>query len=259
MTDPLTALRASPATSGLFLDFDGTLSDIVEAPSNARPVEGAPELLRGLARSYGLVAAVSGRTAAELRQWLAPEVEIWGLYGAERVRDGRIELSDRAKPFAALMARVRSDAQQRVDSIAVPGVIVEDKGAIVTLHWRAAVDPRAAEQAVRRLVSELSSRYEVTPAEGKASCELRPPVEFSKGHVVLDRARALRLRAALFAGDDHGDLPAFDALDELAAEGMTTVRVGVRSDEAPPELLERADVLVEGPAGVVKLLSGLTG
>jgi trehalose 6-phosphate phosphatase len=259
VTDPLTSLSASPATSGLFLDFDGTLSDIVEIPSDARPVEGAGELLRGLARSYRLVAAVSGRTAAELREWLAPEIEIWGLYGAERVRDGRIELSDRAKPFADLMARVRSDAQQRADALAVPGIIVEDEGAIVTLHWRAAGDPRAAEQAVRQLVSELSSRYGVTHAEGKASCELRPPVEFSKGQVVLDRARALRLRAALFAGDDHGDLPAFDALDELAAEGMATVRVGVRSDEAPPELLERADVLVEGPAGVVKLLSRLTG
>ncbi|MDQ4027274.1 MAG: trehalose-phosphatase, partial [Actinomycetota bacterium] len=128
-----------------------------------------------------------------------------------------------------------------------------------TLHWRAAADPQAAQEAVRQMVSELSSRYEVTPAEGKASCELRPPVEFSKGHVVLDRARALRLRAALFAGDDHGDLPGFDALDELAAEGMTTVRVGVRSDEAPPELLDRADVVVEGPAGVVNLLSALTG
>jgi trehalose 6-phosphate phosphatase len=259
VTDPLTALSASPATSGLFLDFDGTLSEIVEVPSDARPVEGAGELLRGLALTYRLVAAVSGRTAAELRGWLAPDIEIWGLYGAERVRDGRIELSDRAKPFAELMARVRSEAQRRVDSLAVRGVIVEDKGAIVTLHWRAAADPQAAEEAVRQVVSELSSRYTVTPAEGKASCELRPPVEFSKGHVVLDRARALRLRAALFAGDDHGDLPGFDALDELEAEGMTTVRVGVRSDEAPPELLDRADVVVEGPAGVVNLLSALTG
>jgi trehalose 6-phosphate phosphatase len=259
VTDPLTALSASPATSGLFLDFDGTLSEIVEVPSDARPVEGVGELLRGLALTYRLVAAVSGRTAAELREWLAPDIEIWGLYGAERVRDGRIELSDRAKPFAELMARVRSEAQRRVDSLAVRGVIVEDKGAIVTLHWRAAADPQAAEEAIRQVVSELSSRYEVTPAEGKASCELRPPVEFSKGHVVLDRARALRLRAALFAGDDHGDLPGFDALDELEAEGMTTVRVGVRSDEAPPELLDRADVVVEGPAGVVNLLSALTG
>ncbi|MDQ4028349.1 MAG: trehalose-phosphatase, partial [Actinomycetota bacterium] len=168
MTDPLTALSASPATSGLFLDFDGTLSEIVEVPSDARPAEGVAELLRGLALTYRLVAAVSGRTAAELREWLAPDIEIWGLYGAERVRDGRIELSDRAKPFAKLMARVRSEAQQRVDSLAVRGVIVEDKGAIVTLHWRAAADSQAAQEAVRQVVSELSSRYDVTPAEGKA-------------------------------------------------------------------------------------------
>jgi trehalose 6-phosphate phosphatase len=52
-------------------------------------------------------------------------------------------------------------------------------------------------------------------------------------------------------GDDRVDLPGFDALDELAAEGLATLRVAVRSHEAPPELLERADLIIEGPSEVV--------
>ena len=61
----------------------------------------------------------------------------------------------------------------------------------------------------------------------------------------------------MFVGDDVVDLPAFDALDELARKGLTTLRVAVRSSEAPEELLERADVIVDGPVGVLGLLEDL--
>jgi trehalose 6-phosphate phosphatase len=82
-------------------------------------------------------------------------------------------------------------------------------------------------------------------------------VELSKSTVVLDRARSTGAASALFVGDDTVDLPAFDALDELAREGVTTLRVAVRSDESPEALLERADVVVDGPSGVVEFLAGL--
>jgi trehalose 6-phosphate phosphatase len=64
------------------------------------------------------------------------------------------------------------------------------------------------------------------------------------------------LTAAYF-GDDMGDLPAFDGLDRLAAAGVDTVRVGVRTEEAPAELLRRADVVVDGPEGALALFEAL--
>ena len=88
--------------------------------------------------------------------------------------------------------------------------------------------------------------------------ELRPPAEFTKAAVVLDRARELGVASAAFVGDDRVDLPGFDALDVLRDEGIHTVRVAVDSAEAPPELLERADLVVKGPGGVVELLDGLS-
>jgi trehalose 6-phosphate phosphatase len=64
--------------------------------------------------------------------------------------------------------------------------------------------------------------------------------------------------AACFLGDDLGDLPAFDALDRLAARsGADVLRVAVRSEEAPPELLARADLVVDGPPGALALLEEL--
>ena len=88
--DPLAALRAHPERAGLFLDFDGTLSRIVHRPSEARPFEGATDVLDGLATHYRVVAIVSGRSAAELLEWLGPGVEIWGTHGSERTANGRV-------------------------------------------------------------------------------------------------------------------------------------------------------------------------
>jgi trehalose 6-phosphate phosphatase len=74
---------------------------------------------------------------------------------------------------------------------------------------------------------------------------------------VRGAVRSRHLEAALYAGDDHADLDAFAALDRLALEGVVTVKVGVGSDETPPELLAAADVVVDGPAGLLALLAEL--
>ena len=70
-------------------------------------------------------------------------------------------------------------------------------------------------------------------------------------------AESLLSPPVCFLGDDVGDLPAFDALDRLAAAGVHTVRVAVSTEEAPQEVLERADVVVDGPAGALAVLERL--
>jgi trehalose 6-phosphate phosphatase len=87
------------------------------------------------------------------------------------------------------------------------------------------------------------------------SFELHPPIAADKGTAVRDLADGLA--AVCFLGDDLGDLPAFAELQRLADEGVATVRVAVRSDEAPEELLDAADVVVDGPEGARDLLRQL--
>lgn len=246
-----------PETAGLFLDFDGTLSEIVHVPSEARPVEGVAELLVELNEKLGLLAIISGRSAHELLEWLGPKVEIWGVHGAERTVEGSVVLSDKAAPFAELMARVRDEAEARVAEVGLDGVIVEDKGVMVGLHFRAAAEPEKARLALDRLAERLAAEHDLLRGGGRLAFELRPPTELTKAAVVLDRSRELGLRSAAFIGDDRVDLPAFDALDALAEEGLATLRVAVLSDEVPSELVERSDVAVDGPTGVVAFLEGL--
>lgn len=257
MDQRLESFRQQLDSAGVFLDFDGTVSDIVPVASEARPVAGARDLLESLARRARCVAVISGRSARELLAWLGPDLEIWGVHGAQRARGGRVELSEAARPYAETMTEVREEAERAVADLVLDGVAIEDKDVIVALHWRAAADGRRAEDALVAVARRLADRYGLTVAGSRKTIELRPPVELSKSAVVLRRARQAHLRAAMFVGDDTVDLPAFDALDELAGEGVAAVRVAVRSDESPGELLRRADVVVEGPAGVMKMLGEL--
>ncbi|HEX2058798.1 MAG TPA: trehalose-phosphatase [Actinomycetota bacterium] len=243
-----------PDRAGIFLDFDGTLSEIVPNPFDARPVEGAKELLGDLARKFAVVAIVSGRSAAELVDWLGPGVEIWGVHGAQRATRGTIALSPRAQPYEELMKKVHEQATERVAGV---GAIVEDKGVMVTLHYRAARDPERAAAALEAVARDLADEHTLSVVPGRASYELRPPVDFTKAAVIAERAEGLD--AVAFAGDDTVDLPAFDALDALQGKGVATLRIAVGSDEAPAELLRRADVVVDGPVGALKLLRNLAG
>jgi trehalose 6-phosphate phosphatase len=246
-----------PETAGLYLDFDGTLSEIVHVPSDARPVPGARDLLPMLAERYALVCVVSGRSADQLLEWLGGEIEIWGVHGAQRAIGGRIQISDVAAPFEKLMGEVRAQAERRIAELDLPGVIIEDKGVMIALHFRAASDVEASRRALDKLAESLATEHGLRRAGGRLAFELRPPIEVTKADVVLRRTREENLSAAMFVGDDRVDLPAFNALDELAADGVLTVRVAVNSSEAPAELLERADIVVDGPAGTIALLREL--
>jgi trehalose 6-phosphate phosphatase len=90
---------------------------------------------------------------------------------------------------------------------------------------------------------------------GRKVLEIRPPVDVNKGQAVTELVRRHDLGAAMFAGDDATDIDAFDALDALPA----AVRIGVRSDEGPPAIVERADIVVDGTEGVSEVLAVLAG
>lgn len=239
-SDPLAPLRRDPAAAGIFSDFDGTLSPIVEDPAAAQPVAGIPGLLEELARRYGVVAVVSGRPGAFLAAHLPASILLVGLYGLEVQRHGERQIMPEAERWRPVV----SAAAARIRAAAPSGVLVEPKGLSVTCHYRA--DP-SLEAQVTALAQEVVAATALVARAGRKSVELLPPIHADKGMVI--RKWASHLHSACYLGDDLGDVPAFRALDDLAARGIATARIAVRSDEAPGELLQAADVTVDAPAG----------
>jgi trehalose 6-phosphate phosphatase len=247
-TVALAPLRARPGDAAVVVDFDGTLSPIVDDPASARSVPGAGEALVALTRRFGLVAVMSGRPTDFLRTVVPDEVVLSGLYGLEVVRGGvRTDHPAGAewRTTVAAVARAAADTGP-------PGMDVEPKGLSLTLHYRRR--PEIASD-VTAWADAAAARSGLEARPAKMSVELHPPIAADKGTAL--EALAGTFRAVCYVGDDRGDLPAFDALDRMATRGVHVVRVAVASDEAPAELLGRADLVVDGPPAAVAFLRRL--
>lgn len=244
----LHALREAPARTALLLDFDGTMAPIVDDPEAALPLPGIVDALDALRVGFGVVAVISGRPVRYLQRHLPGDLVMVGLYGLERVVDGQLELHPDVAGWQPVVADVIEAARRELPD----GVGVEDKGLSLTLHVRPRPEHAAA---VFEWAQAAAARSGLHVRRARMSAELHPPVAADKGTVTADLVAGLA--AACFIGDDVGDLPAFRALDTFAASGGTAVRAVVGSNEAPPELLAVADILLDGPPAVLELLSAL--
>lgn len=243
------ALRARLSRAGVLTDFDGTLAPIVEDPSTVVPAPGAVEVLTELAARAALVGVVSGRPLDLLARHLPDaRLHLAGLYGLERRRPGGPVDRSRSERWRAPVAAAADELGRRVPD----GVLVEDKGSSLTVHFR--VRPQH-EVTVRALAQEVAAGHGLTVRPARRSVEVHPAHAPDKGSVVGELAAGCE--AACFVGDDVGDISAFDALDRLAADGLVTVKVAVASAEAPSDLLDGADVVVDGALGAVRWLRSL--
>ncbi len=250
-TSALRALLSQPSRALIALDYDGTLAPVVDRPEDAVPEPGALDAVTRLSTRVGQLVIVSGRAAAAVVA-LGGLAEVKGLvvlgqYGAERWSAGHVT-AELPLPGIAL-------ARARLPPLLVgEGGQMEDKGLSLVVHTRRAKDPGGALVRLYAPVAELATAAGLEVHTGRLVLELRPP-----GH---DKGRALRrfLRdrsAVLFAGDDRGDLAAFDEVDRQRGGGVPGLLVCSDSDEGPHELRVRADLVVAGPAGVVALLQAL--
>jgi trehalose 6-phosphate phosphatase len=252
-----TRLSARAGEVALCLDFDGTLSPIVDDPEAARPLPGVVELLGSLAARFAAVALISGRPAAYLAEHAGvPGVRYLGLYGLQEIRDGRVWVDPRLEAARPAVTAAHEDLR-RSAAVRASGAYLEDKEYAVAVHTRRIFDPERWAAPIDRAARAIADRHGLEVVPGKMVWELRPAVRSDKGDAVRRVVTGSGARSVVVAGDDLGDLSAFAAAAELAAEGGDGLRVAVRSAEAPPALLAEADLVVEGPPGVRDFLERL--
>ena len=250
------AIRKNPGASIVALDFDGVLSPIVDDPSAARAHPDAAEVLARLADVVGAVVIITGRPAALAVEYGGfAEVEgltVLGQYGRERWESG--ELTAPEPP--AGVDEVREKLPRVLEAAKAPaGTHIEDKGHALAVHTRRAAEPEVALERLRGILGALAERAGLVVEPGRLVLELRPP-GMDKGIALRGFVAERQGGAGLYAGDDLGDLAAYDAVDALRAEGVPGVKVCSGSAEVTA-LAERADLVVDGPDGVMRLLADL--
>lgn len=199
----------------LFLDLDGTLAPIAARPQDVRPDPRRTDLLERLTVALeGRVAVVTGRTLADV----------------DRILEGRVTA------VAAVHGLVRRDAQGRLHELPPhprlreaaeayrsfaardSGLIVEEKGLSVALHFRLA---RQQAEAARACARKLAAETGLTLQDGDMVEELRTP-----GPTKADSVRAFMYEAPfhgatpVFLGDDSTDEDGFAAARELGGAGI---------------------------------------
>ncbi|WP_327324435.1 trehalose-phosphatase [Streptomyces sp. NBC_01210] len=257
----LAAILARPEKTVVGLDFDGTLAEIVPDPDQARAHPGAVPALAALAPRVLSVAVITGRPAGVAVRYGGfagvpglDHLVVLGHYGAERW-DAVSGTVHTPAPHPGVAA-VRAELPGFLDRIgAWQGIWIEEKGQAVAVHTRRASDPQAAFEALREPLTELAARHGLIVEPGRMVLELRPP-GMDKGVALEEYVREVKAGSVLYAGDDLGDLPAFAAVEKLRADGVPGLLVCSGSEEVP-ELAERADLLLPGPAAVVGFLSDL--
>lgn len=258
--DGLDAVLSQPGGAVVVLDFDGTLAPIVADPEQARAHPRTLDALSTLAPHIASVAVLTGRPAAvavRLGGFAgAPGLEhltVLGHYGTERW-DAATGTVTAPAPHPGVAA-VRAELPGFLDRHgASQGTWVEEKGRAVAVHTRRAADPQAAFDALREPLADLATRHGLIVEPGRLVLELRPP-GMDKGVALQEYVRETGATSVLYAGDDLGDLPAFAAVEKLRQNGIPGLLVcSGNGTEEVTEIAERADLVVDGPAGVVHLL-----
>lgn len=227
---------------------------------------GAVEVLGRLAGRVGTLAILTGRPAAFAsqrsgiadlaahRDLTSGSVLVLGHYGAERydAADGRVHATPPPPEVDAARRRVR-------DLLApggpLEGCALEDKGRSVAVHARRAPDPAAAFTVMSAILPRVADELGLHAEPGKLVVELRPS-GVDKGSALTALVAERGARAVVYAGDDLGDVPAFEAVRALRGRGLAGhTLASLSAEEKTLEAL--ADEVVDGPSGVVAFLTAL--
>jgi trehalose-phosphatase len=227
------------------LDYDGTLTPIVDEPGHALLPTAMKQAIWALTQRPDVaVAVISGRAHADLQDLVGiPGVIYAGNHGLEISGPGISFIEPSAKAASQELHTLAQEIARRLRS--VHGALVEDKGLTLSVHHRrvAPVEAEEVAMAVQEAVGAVKDRFHITL--GAKVFEIRPLVRWNKGTAIIWIQEQLGKPDVLvtYLGDDTTDEDAFRSLGRQAI----TIRVGDTSDTA-------ARFLLADPAAVLEFL-----
>ena len=237
----------------LAFDFDGTLSHMNDDPEAVTMVEATAKAIGQLAGKGVRVAIVSGRPVDALVR--LGELEgrpgfenavLLGQYGVERLDMRTGEKRDPAPPSS--IGEAKAELEGLIEQF--PGVHLEDKGRALGVHTRTAPNPQETLEEMEEQLRDVAERHDLKVEPGRFVWELRDQAA-DKGDALSELVEEFHPKVVMMAGDDLGDIAAFNYLDSL--QDVFTVKV-VSGSKEQPEVAETGDVVCDGPDGLAAWL-----
>ena len=249
------ALKRSPF--GLITDIDGTISQTAPTPREARVSPLCHQYLSALCNQLALVAAISGRPAAEAKNMINIDGIVYiGNHGLERWSEGHSEFIRDAQSYSGV---IKAALEEVTPLISTKGIIIDNKGVTATIHYRLCQDPQSAERNILAAIESSTHARGLRTIRDRMAIELVPPVEVNKGTATLDLIQEYNLQGGVYLGDDLTDIDAFRAIHaachDLDFQGFA---IGVISREMPEKLVEEADFTLNGVDDVERFLKWLS-
>jgi len=241
------------ATFGLITDVDGTISKTAPTPQEAKVSPRCRHYLSRLHNHLALVAAISGRPAADVRNMIGIYGIVYiGNHGLERWTNDHSELLSSARDYPRV---VKSVIDELTPLLSMEGISIENKGVTASIHYRLSPQPQLAEREILKALEASPQAGSLRIIRERMAVDLLPPIEINKGTTTLDLIRDYNLQGGVYLGDDFTDIDAFRAIHtacrDLAFQGFA---IGITSPEMPEELVTEADFTLNGVSDVERFL-----
>lgn len=276
--------KAKGSYAGLAANIDGTLCSLAKTPDEARISPVCREALEKLSASdrFKVIAVISGRSALESRRLVGlSQLHYIGNNGLEVLAPGSStpQPVKAARPYLFLVSIVletieyslRNTKAAELDLLEGKDwfnkLLFENKGFSASIHYRQFLNEPIIKKVLLEKVEVIADQTGLSIEEGPKSIEIRPPIKVNKGTALTDLSELYWLNSLVYLGSDLGDLEAFKAVSQLAQEHhrvrqevivdapeFAGFKLAVCNPETPPELIDSADYLLDGIAGVEKFL-----
>jgi trehalose 6-phosphate phosphatase len=242
----------------IITDIDGTISSIEPLPHQALITDNMKEILNNIQLKFKLLAIITGRSLEDALEMInIPGILYIGNHGMEYLRDNEIVTDKKTLDYIPKISEIHNELKNE-PNIKIPGIILENKRACISIHYRSTKDPQSARKTILKTLNNIETPEGLQIKEGRKIIEVKPIIGNDKGKIINKIAKNYHAKKLIYLGDDVTDVDAFQEISKLSNEKIIDgTSILVQSNETPEFVKKNVEYYVDGVDAVEKFFNWL--